>query len=432
MLDISIFLNTIYISHSSLGCNNSMRYQIELISHQQYGNQLLPMIVDTHDFRLPVPSASIWGWELWLSSPLNTVKGRLMDLCVFYEFVDLELPHFFEDAAKLIYISSRDINKLASFFLINFRYDIKNGVAVAPSTYNRRIDSLILFFKFHYSRYIERLQDFNKAEACTSMLNKLCKTLGKKRYSSSEVENQTKYSKPLSNEEIELLRFVVRPSTESFVNEVNPFRVQLQVRNACLILLLIELGCRASELILIRNNDRDLKLTTNPTVVIQNLNLNDASHRKRRDGASHKTLNRELPISQGLAALLIDYMEDYRPKLRRQVNGVLTEYLFVSEKDGGPMTTSGLDYVLQGIFKNVPKLASAIHPHRLRVTRGNEIRAGIDSDYINSSSPMIKAGEMQDTLTTWGGWSSTSSMPKRYTNSHIQKKLNDYLAGKEK
>jgi hypothetical protein len=91
-----------------------------------------------------------------------------------------------------------------------------------------------------------------------------------------------------------------------------------------------------------------------------------------------------------------------------------------------------LDYVLQTLFKNVPKLASAIHPHRLRVSRGNKIRAAIDADYKDSNSPMIKAGDMQDTLTTWGGWSSTSAMPKRYTNSHIQRKLNDYLAGKEK
>jgi integrase len=409
-----------------------MRYQIAIIPHPQYGNQLLPMVVDSLEFNLPQPSAAIWGWELWLSSPFNTAKNRLSDLCVFFEFVERELPTFFEDAATLNFMTSRQVNKLASFFLSNFRYDIEDGAAVAPSTYNRRLDSLILFLRFHYSRYIERLQDFDKAESCARMLKLLCKSLGKKRYSKADVENQTKYTQPLSDDEIELLRLIVRPSNKSFVNEVNPFRSQLQVRNACLILLLIELGGRASELILIRNNDKDLKLTTNPTVVIQDLNINDTSHRGRRDGASHKTLNRELPISRGLADLLIDYTEDYRPRLRRPVNGILTEYLFVSEKDGGAMTTSGLDYVLQTLFKNVPKLASAIHPHRLRVSRGNKIRAAIDADYKDSNSPMIKAGDMQDTLTTWGGWSSTSAMPKRYTNSHIQRKLNDYLAGKEK
>ncbi|MEH6711162.1 MAG: tyrosine-type recombinase/integrase [Paraglaciecola polaris] len=408
-----------------------MQYKVETIPHPLYGNQRFPMLVNSHNFGMPEPSAAIWGWELWLSSPFNTVSGRLGDLCVFYEFVSNELPTFFEDAAKLTLLTSRQINTLATFLLINFRYDIKDGVTVSPSTYNRRIDSIKLFLRSHYGRYIERLEDFEKAESFTKRLNGICNKIGKKRYSKADVENQTKYSLPLCPEEVDLLRLVVRPSTESFVNEVNPFRPQLQVRNACLILLLIEIGCRASELVLIQNNDRHLKLTTNPTVVIQDLNINDPSHRGRNDGASHKTRNRELPISRGLADLLIDYIEDHRPKLRRPFKGKLTEYLFVSEKDGGAMTTSGLDYVLETIFKNVPQLESAIHPHRLRVTKANEVRAGVDDDYKEKNSPMIKAGDMQDTLTTWGGWSSTSDMPKRYTNSHIQRNLNKYLAGKE-
>jgi integrase len=406
-----------------------MRYQVAIIPHPRYENQLLPMVVDNTALGLPQPSAAIWGWALWLSSPFNTVKSRLSDLCVFYEFLDKELPTFFEDAAKLNFLKSRQVDRLATFFLINFRYDIEDGVAVTPSTYNRRIDSAVLFLQFHYSRYIERLQDIDKADSYARTLNRLIKFLRKKKYSKAEVENQTNYTQPLSIEEIDLIRLIVRPTTEDFVNEVNPFRSQLQLRNACLILLLIELGCRASELVLIRSQDKEVKLTTNPTVVIQKINLNDTSHRGRRDGASHKTLNRELPISRGLADLLTDYIEDARPNLRRPVSGGLTEYLFVSEKDGGAMTTSGLDYVLQTLFKNEPKLATAINPHRLRVSRGNELRAAIDNSYKDSNSPMIKAGDMQDMLTTWGGWSSTSAMPKRYTNSLLQKNLTKYLAG---
>ena len=78
-----------------------MRYQIAIIPHPQYGNQHLPMVVDSLEFNLPQPSAAIWGWELWLSSPFNTAKNRLSDLCVSFEFVERELPTFFEDAAKL-------------------------------------------------------------------------------------------------------------------------------------------------------------------------------------------------------------------------------------------------------------------------------------------------------------------------------------------
>jgi len=409
-----------------------MRFKVSLFPHPQYSNQLIPMVVDSLSCDLPQPSAAIWGWTLWLSSPFNTTKNRLADLCVFYEFVDRELPTFFEDAAKLNFLKSRQVDMLAAFFLTNFRYDIEDGVAIAPSSYNRRIDSTVLFLQFHYSRYIERLQDTNKADSCARTLNRLIKYLRKKKYSKAEVENQTKNTQPLSVEEIDLIKLIVRPSSKDFVNEINPFSPKLQLRNACLVLLLIELGCRAAELVLIHNNDRDLKLTNNPTVVIQELNINDTSDRGRRDGAAHKTLNRELPISKGLSYLLIDYTEDSRSKLRRSMNGVLTNYLFVSGRDGGAMTTSGLDYVLETLFKNVPNLASTIHPHRLRVSRGNELRAAIDDDYKESNSPMIKSGDMQDTLTTWGGWSSTSTMPKRYTNSHIQRKINDYLAGKEK
>ncbi|WP_445771929.1 hypothetical protein [Rheinheimera sp.] len=79
----------------------------------------------------------------------------------------------------------------------------------------------------------------------------------------------------------------------------------------------------------------------------------------------------------------------------------------------------------------VPELKQVIHPHQFRVTRGGELRESIDKNYAGANSPMIKAGEMQDTLTTWGGWSSTSAMPKRYTNAILQQRIRQYLAGAE-
>ena len=95
------------------------------------------------------------------------------------------------------------------------------------------------------------------------------------------------------------------------------------------------------------------------------------------------------------------------------------------------MTTDGLNYVLDSLFRRTPDLKQVVHPHQFRVTRGGELRDGIDKNYEGSNSPMIKAGDMQDTLTTWGGWSSTSSMPKRYTNAILQKRIRTYLADKE-
>lgn len=409
-----------------------MRYTVERIQHPQYSNELLPMLIDKDDYRSPEPSAALWGWNLWLSNPYNTVRSRLEDLCIFYEFIDSEYPEFFSDAAKLKLINSRTLNALVSFLLINFRQGKDSGVSVKPSTFNRRLDSVISFVDFHYSRYIDRVVDVGEMDSHRRSLQRLCKQIGKKRYKSSEVENETSYSEPLSEEEIELIRLIVRPSTEEFINEVNPFRKRLQLRNVCLIEMIYELGCRASELILIRANDQDLKLTSKPTVVIQAPSVNDAGSRGRSDGASHKTLNRELPITQGLANLLVEYLENDRPLLRKKSsNKSRTPYLFVSEKDGGAMTTDGLDYVISALFNKFPDLKNEIHPHRFRVTRGNELREAVDDEYKGSNSPMIKAGDMQDTLTAWGGWSSTSQMPRRYTSAHIQRKINDYLVGKD-
>jgi len=181
---------------------------------------------------------------------------------------------------------------------------------------------------------------------------------------------------------------------------------------------------------LLRNNDKDLKLTNNATVVIQQSKSGNNVRRHRRDGASHKTRNRELPISPGLRDLIIEYIEEHRPKLRKPYKGQLTEYLFVSEHDGGAMTTAGLEYVVETIFKKNKGLNDVISPHRFRVARMIDLRESIDNEYAESNSPMIKAGDMQDTLTTWGGWSSTSTMTKRYTNAHLTRKINDYLAGK--
>ena len=110
---------------------------------------------------------------------------------------------------------------------------------------------------------------------------------------------------------------------------------------------------------LIRNNDNDLKLTTNPTVVIQQQDNNSNQHARRM---SHKTLGRELPISQGLASLLIEYIEEDRPLLRKPTKGV--DAVFIRErKDGGPMTTDGLNYVLDSLFRRTPELKQVVHPH---------------------------------------------------------------------
>jgi len=381
--------------------------------------------------QLPEPSAALWGWNLWLSQRYNTAKYRLQDLCVFYEYADRHYPTFFEDAARLNIITRRQMNNLASFLLINFDYDIDDGVQVSPSTFNRRIDSIMLFLQYHYSRYIEKIEDPEKTDALSRTVSRHNAHLAKKRFTKSEVENQTKQTKPLEADQINIIRDIVRPSDDNFTNEINPFRSALQRRNACLVMLLCELGCRASELMLIRNNDDDLKLTTNSTVVIQQQKTNINEFRARRDGASHKTLGRELPISQGLASLLIEYIEEDRPLLRKPYKGAFTQYLFVSEKDGGPMTTDGLNYVLDSLFRKTPDLKQVVYQHQFRVTRGGELRDGIDKNYEGANSPMIKAGDMQDTLTTWGGWSSTSSMPKRYTNAILQKRIRAYLADKE-
>lgn len=402
-----------------------LRYKVIKVNHPVYDEQTLPLLVDTHLNNFVEPSASLWGWDLWLSSRLNTVLARLNDLCAFYEYCHKEHPTFFEEAASLKILSNRQINNLSSVLLRNFKYNYEDGVSVTPSTYNRRIDSVVLFLQFHYNRYIERLDDYAQRDSISKSVSLACSWLSKKRYSQSQIDNETKQTQPLNIDEIDLIKKIVRPTTDVFVNEANPFRRQIQVRNACLILMLIELGCRASELLLIRANDQDLRLTTKPTVVIQQSNNTD--YRYRRDGAAHKTRNRELPISIGLANLILEYVEEYRPKLRRPYKGSLSEYLFISEKDGGALTVKGLDHTIKKMYRSIPNLSKVIHSHRFRVTRGIELRSAIDENYENSNSPLVQAGETQDLLTTWGGWSTTSDMPKRYTSAHLQRKISDYL-----
>lgn len=408
-----------------------MRYSVLSIPHPQYNDQRLPLLIDKNNFSIPEPSSALWIWDLWLSGKFNTVEARARDLCVFYEFVSTEYSDFFSDAARLKTLSSRQVNQLTSFLLLNFNHNIEDHILIAPSTFNRRLDSIRSFLRFHYSRYIARVENIEMADIHQKRVDKLDALLKKKKYSTCDVENQTRQIPPLSPAEIEIIKLVIRPSSDDLKNEVNPFRTSLQVRNACLILLLIELGCRASELVLLRNNDLDLKLTHNATVVIQQSAAGNNLKRHRRDGASHKTRNRELPISPGLRDLIVEYIEDHRPKLRKPYRGQLTGYLFVSEHDGGAMTTSGLEYVVETIFNKTKGLADVITPHRFRVARMNELRESVDNKYANSNSPMIKAGDMQDTLTTWGGWTNTSSMPKRYTNAHLMRKINEYLAEKD-
>lgn len=221
-------------------------FKVIKITNPRYDNQTLPMLVDMYNHCLPEPSAAIWGWDLWLTSKYNTTLNRLNDLCVFYEYCANEHQTFFEDAAKLKILTHRQVNNFCTFLLHNFNYELEYAVSIAPSSYNRRIDSIILFLKSHYNRYIERLDDYEKKEQVQKLVDRTCSWIAKKSYPKSKVDNATKQTKPLNNDEIQIIKKIIRPSTDYFTNEINPFRRQLQVRNACVILLLLELGCRAS------------------------------------------------------------------------------------------------------------------------------------------------------------------------------------------
>lgn len=216
----------------------------------------------------------------------------------------------------------------------------------------------------YIARFVEWLGHYtagdsgdSRAAAITAMRDNILALRPAVPYTSGEASEHT-----FTRDDDALLCEIIAPGASR-----NPFRPEVQVRNALLIELLRLLGKRRGEVLNIRVGDIDLAKRQ-----INIIRRADDKHDTRVNQPRVKTLTHTVPIGPTLVGLIDRYLVE-----RRNVPGATKQpYLLVTHKSGptrgGPMTIEALKEVFRSIKRTEPRLTH-LHPHLLRHFNSTEL-----------------------------------------------------------
>lgn len=191
----------------------------------------------------------------------------------------------------------------------------------------------------------------------------------------------------------------------------NPFSEATAVRNKVIILLLNELGIRPGELLGLETSDFDF---ASQEVVIERRHNDPNDPRPNQPVA--KTDDRRLPMSDGLARLVLDYITKHRRKVPR---ARLHSRLLISTrgsrtgKAGDPLSPQGLAKVVTALSRKMPVGSEHVHPH---LQRHNAATRMARSMYARG----VSEPEIEMTLNAKFGWAHGSGTARTYIDREIK------------
>lgn len=285
-----------------------------------------------------------------------------------------------------------------------------DGKPASKATCARRSEAIRKFLGFAFEFY-KGQADLSLTEQSQADRNclRLCKAIARNMRIAASVGAGSKGSSSLSASEVKIVDSVIMPNSD-----MNPFvSPVVRFRNYCIFHLVWATGVRRAELVLLELDD--ISLSGTPTVRIRKPSA--AAQRKRRDGASMKTLGREVPISAELAYLLEEYREVWRPV--SVVPSRPSPAFFLSERDGRRLSSYSFNKIVAkvGRVPQVQAIRKRIHPHGMRSTAINDIRRRIvESQYGGTDG-------LTDALAYVGGWTQRSDMVAHYTRAAISERL---------
>jgi integrase len=193
----------------------------------------------------------------------------------------------------------------------------------------------------------------------------------------------------------------------------NPFRnTDVQIRNALIISLLRFLGIRRGELL-------------NLQVMDINCISNEVRIRRRPDSMDDtrtsqplvKTLERIIPINDGLAERLNDYVRNIRSQFPQAISH---PYFFVTHRagpyQGRPLSNSGFGKIMAQLQRIDSKFAD-VHAHALRHSWNYSF-----SVLIDKSSDRISPEREEQMRSYLMGWADGSGTAATYNRRHVKEK----------
>lgn len=366
---------------------------------------------------MPSIEALLWADHISTSLSPNSTQAYAKDLLVLHTWSSKHNIDIDRRFMALTGLSHQELRSLAQHAL---RSNADPNKPVKYSTYNRRLASFRSYIEFQMDRYLDRCgRDFERYNAGHRRKESMLKALRRATVDQGDVDATTKITEPAPKDVVQIFNSILHP-----LSELNPFKShELRVRNYTLFHTALAAWSRRGELVLLEIDD--LHLGSSPTIKFTKKQKRVLE--ERNDGADLKTRGRIIPIASELAQLISTYIDIDRPKL--VAGRSLTKAVFVSQRDGKRLAAGTVNYILEKascVCATVAERSLKVHPHVLRATGATDFRRRYQ-DSTKHLPSTIRAGELQDILTYIGGWSTTSSMPRRYTRQAILERIDELL-----
>ncbi len=189
-------------------------------------------------------------------------------------------------------------------------------------------------------------------------------------------------------------------------SDSNPWKNRdTRLRNQLLVLWLLRTGMRIGELLAVRLDDVNFRLSE-----VEIVRRHDSPDDPRRRQPVVKTSGRALPID-AIGTMTEEYIFDVRhriPGARRH------PFLFVASRSGRPLSRSAVAKIFSQLPEH-PSMKQPVHPHVLRHTWNDRFSEAMDAREMDEATEERMRTYLQ-------GWKPGSRTAATYTRRHVRER----------
>ena len=277
---------------------------------------------------------------------------------------------------------------------------------VGTGTTNIRINYICRYLKWYAQREIFEFAGSGRDARSVRSLIESCLVALKSRQVNDGNRNVVGKKKGVRTDIIARIHEVVDPNSPE-----NPWRGTFnRYRNRLYVYWLLDLAIRKGEALGLTIEDIIFS-EEKANILRRPDNPNDP---RGIYAPSVKTRDRVLVLGDDLLA----YTEEYLEMRREFVNCGKHGYLFVSGRNGDPLSSSAARDIFLGLRKKISDLPKDLTAHTLRHTWNSLFTTHAFATGMSDQT-------RNQTLRNQNGWSDTSRMPDYYSSSAIEKKAQD-------
>jgi integrase len=382
-------------------------YALTTVQFEKLGGMKLKLVTVNQQIDLFAGAYAMQRFENGLKA--NTIKVDQSTILSLYRFCERSDINLLQRIADQEPFKIGEIEALSSYC----GYTRDTGDLVDPGWYAARMRGAKAFIDYLWLFYQDRCKkDLESLQMSKILYERM--DAGFQLYAKAPFKPNRKDKVGLTPDLQAKFIAIIDPSER---NRQNPWKThKVRWRNYILLMLLMLGGNRKGETLLLKLNHFQL---TGRRKYYDILKTVDVADYPRMETPSVKTFGRQVDLHDDLAELI----EYYITQVRKQfVNWQASNYLFVSYRDGLPLSVQTPNAILNELVGRHTEFKGLLSPHRLRNTFHDLLNEALDKKFKNQSAlnRMILKSPIQEAA---GGWARNSQMPERYAKGSIQAKV---------